>query len=122
MNTESNKRSSNRRPNAAFIVLIDAPSHSDVLLEPMDISLGGFRVQFQAKPEMGEVIPCSVDILNVVYEGCRMTVARVEEDENDPPTWTVGISLDVPDNLKDEYEASLKVAFPEVGRGADFPK
>ena len=79
MSDESNKRSSNRQPNAAYIVLIDAPTHSDVLLEPMDISLGGFRVQFQAKPEMGEVIPCSVDILNQVYEGCRMTVARVEE-------------------------------------------
>jgi hypothetical protein len=44
MSDDSNKRSSSRRPNAAFIVLIDAPSHSDVLLEPMDVSLGGFRV------------------------------------------------------------------------------
>ena len=29
-----------------------------------------------------------------------MTVARVEEDKSDPPTWTVGISLEVPDNSR----------------------
>ncbi|MFC1491915.1 PilZ domain-containing protein [Nitrospinota bacterium] len=121
MNSESNKRSSDRRPNAAFVVLIDAPSHSDVLLEPMDVSLGGFKVQFQEKPEMGEVINCSIDIMNKVFDGCRMTVARVEKNDTDPPTWVVGISLEVPENLRSEYEASLKETFPDVGREAEFP-
>jgi hypothetical protein len=117
MNDGANKRSSSRQPNSAFVVLIDAPTHSEVLLEPVDVSLGGFSVLLHEKPELGEVIECEVDILNKVFEGCRMTVVRVEEYEGTPPTWTVGMSLDVPQNFQSSFEEALKAAFPEVERG-----
>ncbi len=121
MNSDSNKRSTFRQPNAAFVVLIDAPSHSEVLLEPMDVSLGGFRVKLHEKPELGEVIDCSIDIMNQVFEGCRMTVARVEKNEGDPATWTAGMSLEVSESVRADFENALKQAFPEVQRGGEFP-
>jgi hypothetical protein len=68
-----------RQPNSAFVVLIDAPTHSEVLLEPMNFSLGDFSVLLHEKTELSEVIECEIDVLNKVSEGCRMTVVRVEE-------------------------------------------
>ncbi|MBT3350040.1 MAG: hypothetical protein HOC91_01310 [Nitrospinaceae bacterium] len=116
----SNKRISSRQPNAAFVVLIDAPTHSEVLLEPMDVSLGGFSVLLHDKPDLGEVIDCEVDILNNVFESCRMTVVRVEENDEETPTWTTGMSLEVPPNFQSSFKEALKAAFPEVGRDGQF--
>ncbi len=120
MNEDANKRSSSRQPNAAFVVLIDAPTHSEVLLEPMDVSLGGFSVLLHEKPELGEVIECEIDVMNKVFEGCRMTVVRVEENNGDIPTWTTGMSLEVPPSFQREFEGALKAAFPEVERDGQF--
>jgi hypothetical protein len=86
----------------------------------VDISLGGFRVTLHDEPKVGEVIICSIDILNKVFEGCSMTVARVEENDGDPPSWTTGMSIKIPDNLRAEFEATLKMAFPDAERGGSW--
>lgn len=120
MNKSANKRRSARQPNAAFVVLIDAPTHSEALLKPMDVSLGGFSVLLHEKPELGEVIECEIDILNKVFEGCRMTVVRVGENDGDIPTWTAGMSLEVPPSFQPGFEKALKTVFPEVKRDGLF--
>ena len=118
MNSDSDKRINSRLPNAAFTVLIDAPTHSDILLEPKDISLGGFMVTLHEKPEIGEVIPCSIDVLNQVFDGFKMTVVRVEEDDSDPPSWATGMSLEIPENILADFKLALKEAFPDLERDA----
>lgn len=120
MNENANKRRSPRQPNAAFVVLIDAPTHSEVLLEPIDISLGGFSVLLHKKPELGEVIECEIDILNKVFEGCRMTVVRVAENDGDNAAWMTGMSLEVPLGFQPGFEEALKAVFPKIERDGQF--
>ena len=87
-----------------FPILIDAPSLSDFMLDPVDVSLGGYKVVVSECPVVGDLFDCSVEVKGKLFEECHGRVARVIENEADPPTWSVGMSLQPPEDQRIDYE------------------
>lgn len=108
----SEHRIFSRHPVYSNLVLIDAPSVSDVLLSPRDISFGGFMIESPRELEAGEEIECAIEIEGKNFPGCRATAAWRVKNQTDPPTWNVGFSVQVPENLQADFEDAMKQAFP----------
>ena len=107
----SEHRIFSRHPVYSNLVLIDAPSVSDVLLSPRDISFGGFMLESPRELEPDEEIECAIEIKGKKFSGCRATAARRVENKTDPPTWNVGFSVQVPESIQADFEDAMKQAF-----------
>ena len=88
----------------SFPILIDAPSLSDFMLDPVDVSLGGFQIVVSECPAVEDLFDCSVEIKGKLFEECQGRVARVIENEADLPTWYIGMSLQPPEDQRIDYE------------------
>lgn len=115
MDTGSEKRRLTRYSYPSFAVLIFAPSLSEVMLYPEDITLDGFKVEISYKPKVGNLINFSVDIKGQIFEDYQAKVVWVNQNEIDTPTWSVGLSLHTPKDKEGDFYASLKKAFAELG-------
>ena len=85
MGNIADKRQFQRFSIFSFPILIDAPSLSDFVLDPEDISLGGFRVVVSEEPKIENLIDCSVEMKGKEYQGCNARIAWISEIETDPP-------------------------------------
>jgi hypothetical protein len=106
-------RTSHRHPVYSNLVLIDAPVISDVLLSPRDISVGGFMVESPRLFDVGEEVECTIEVSGKSFMGCQASLAWRSENGNDPPTWNMGFSLNVPDEQKSGFLSAMEEAFPE---------
>ena len=108
MSIDSEKRVFPRYLAISFPILIDAPSISDFMLDPVDISMGGYKVEVFECPEVGNLFECSVEVNGKLFEKCHGRVARVIENETAPPSWFVGMSLQPPEDQRTDYEKAIK--------------
>jgi hypothetical protein len=108
MSVDTEQRSFPRYLAVSLPILIDAPSLSDLMLDPVDVSLGGFKVVVSERPAVGDHFDCSVEIQEKIFEECHGRVARVIENDADPPTWSVGMSLQPPADQRIGYEEAMK--------------
>ncbi len=115
MSTDDEKRGFLRYLAISFPILIDAPSLSDFMLDPVEISLGGYKVVVPERPAVGEIFNCSIEVEGDLYEGCQGKVAWVTEIEADPPTWSVGMSVHMPEARRMDYQAAMKKVIDTLG-------
>ncbi len=111
MSIGTEKRAFPRHLAISFPILIDAPSLSGIMLDPVDVSMGGYRVVVSERPTVGDLFDCSVEVQGKLFDECHGRVARVIENEADPPTWSVGMSLQPPDSQRIDYEDAMNELF-----------
>ena len=69
---------------------------------------------------VGEKIECSIEVSGKFFMGCQASLARRSENGNDPPTWNMGFSLNVPDDQKSSFLSAMDEAFPESEEEEEF--
>ncbi len=111
MSIGAEKRAFPRHMAISFPILIDAPSLSDLMLDPVDVSLGGYGIVVSRRPAVGDLFDCSVEVQGKLFDECHGKVARVTENEADPPTWSVGMSLQPSKDQRIEYENAMNGLF-----------
>ncbi len=74
------------------------------MLDPVDISLGGYKVVVSERPAVGDLFDCSVEVQGKLFEECHGRVAQVIENEAAPLKWFVGMSLQPPEDQRIDYE------------------
>ena len=111
MSIGAEKRAFPRHLAISFPILIDAPFLSGIMLDPVDVSMGGYRVVVSERPAVGDLFDCSVEVQGKLFAECHGKVARVIENEADPPTWSVGMSLQPPESQRIDYEDAMNGLF-----------
>ena len=86
-------------------VVIDAPALSDLSLVPEDVSAGGLQVIVSKKREVGEVVPCGIQIMDENFRNCRSRIVRVTENSGSPGSWSIGFCVDSAEAGIDRFEA-----------------
>ena len=114
MSNTAEKRQFHRYSIFSFPILIDAPSLSDIMLDPEDFSLGGFRVVVSEEPTIGDLVDCSVELKGKEYQGCNVRIAWTSENETDPPTWSVGLSFSTPQTQPSDFYLAMEDATCEL--------
>ena len=79
-------------------VVIDAPDISELPLIPEDVSVGGFRVVVQEKPEIGTVVHCNIQVHDERFHGCYGRVAWSGKNEQTQGSWIIGVRVDHTDS------------------------
>ncbi len=120
MSPGAEHRTFHRHPVYSNLVLIDAPAISDVLLSPRDVSAGGFMVESPKSLNVGEEIECTIEINGKFFMGFPAMLAWRSENDNDPPTWNMGFSLNVPEEQKTSFLTAMEKAFPESEEEEEF--
>lgn len=92
--------------NESPALLIFVPEISESPLIPDDFSASGFKVRSPKKMEPGTVLSCTIRAGEVTIEGCKAKVAWVE-DIPDGEGSMVGISLDISDEVRDNFSSIL---------------
>ena len=94
-----------RRLNSSLFCRIpDGPLH------PEDFSTGGFKVKLTKCPAVDDRCGCDIQVYGVSLANLKGRVVRVEENGTDPNTWSVGLSIDIPEDDRDRL-SSLLMAF-----------
>lgn len=87
-------------------LLIFVPEISEAALTPDDFSVGGFKVRSPKQLEPGALLSCTIRAGEVIIEGCKARVAWVE-GSSDSEGSTVGIALDISDDIRDNFASVL---------------
>ena len=86
------------------------PDLSDGPLTPLDFSTGGFLVTLATPPETPRPhVICFIGLLDIALTEFKAEIVRSSKNEGDPPTWTVGLTVEMEDHTRD-YFASLLTA------------
>ncbi len=85
MSADTERRVFPRYLAVSFPIMIEAPSLSDFMLFPVNISLSGYKVVVSECPAVGDLFDCSVEVKGKLFEECHGRVARVIENEATPP-------------------------------------
>lgn len=88
---------------------VEIPELAQGPLQPEDFSSGGFRIHLPDRPEVGTEIKCTIKIFESGLSNVRGQVVRVDKIESSPPSWSVGISLDISDVERDILSSLLTV-------------
>lgn len=99
-----------------FPVLISAPGLTDLTLDPHDISMGGFKVLLPEEPTVGETFISSIELRGKIYDGCQVRVAWTDKNTTQPPSWSTGLALVLPDHGKQEFEGRLSQVLTDIGK------
>ena len=89
---------------------VSIPEPSDDPLHPEDFSTGGFKINLTKCPRIGDTSPCTINLYDITLSGLTGTVVHVLENQADPPTWSVGLSINFSEDERDHL-ASLMMAF-----------
>ncbi len=110
MNVASDKRHHIRYRIPVSTVL---PGLSGGPTDVEDISAGGFKVVVPKKPKEGSVIEGTLHRSGTLIGRFFGRVVWLSENVNQPPSWTIGVSMDVhggDDNrLSDEIRAAINM-------------
>jgi hypothetical protein len=88
---------------------IEIPELAQGPLQPEDLSSGGFRIHLPERPEVGTEIKCAIKIFESSLSNVGGQVVRVDKIESSPPSWAVGVSLDISDVERDILSSLLTV-------------
>ena len=77
---------------------ISVPELSDEPLHPEDFSTGGFKLNLLKCPRIGDKCTCTINLYDITLSGLAATVVHIFENRSDPPTWSVGLSIEIDDN------------------------
>lgn len=102
-----------------FPVLINAPGLTDLTLDPHDISMGGFKVLLPEEPVVGSTFTSSIELRGKIYNECKVRVAWTVKNNTQPPTWSTGLALSVPDRGREEFQGSLLQVMTDIGKAPD---
>ena len=106
-------------------ILIEIPELSPVMIEPVNISWGGFEVPEEAigelgakvslpeplrRPEPGMSLDCDLEVLKQVFPGLAVEVpwAAAEREE---ASWTLGVRIFVPEDQRARFWSAMKHSF-----------
>jgi hypothetical protein len=110
MNDASDKRHHIRYRIPLSTVL---PELSGEAIDVEDISEGGFKVVVSKKPEEGSVIEGTLHRSGTIIGRFFGRVVWLSENVNQPPSWTIGVSMDVhggdESRLADEMQAAINM-------------
>ncbi len=95
-------------------VVIEAPSLSDVALVPEDISAGGFSFVVGNPPDPGSVIACTLMILDRTFKKSKAGVMWVRDNDDEPGTWLVGLSVELSGQEREQFEKLLNRLLDEI--------
>jgi len=98
-----------REPSSKAL-LVSLPELSDDLLRPEDFSTGGFKVNLPRCPRIGAKLTCSIQLYGITLSGLSGSVVHIIENRSAPPTWSIGVSIEIDDDVRD-YLSSLLTAF-----------
>jgi hypothetical protein len=101
----NNRRAS---PRSDLPILIHIPRLCpEKPLRPKDISMGGFKVELEKKPDVGSACLCGVRIEETVFSG-EATVVWVKEELGPvPPRWQAGLLFRMPEEKEEEFEKAI---------------
>ena len=87
------------------------PDLMDEPQTPKDFSSGGFRLVLSKEPAIPHPpVSCSIKVNEISLAESTAEIAWAQENKTDPPTWTVGLSVEMGNENRD-YFASLLTAF-----------
>ena len=89
-------------------IMIVAPSLSDSPLVAEDVSSGGFKVVVSKRPLDNTIHELSIQTPGQIFEGCKAKVAWVRENETQPTTWSLGLSIHLLDDEQAQFSATLE--------------
>lgn len=102
-------------PRYSLPILIDVPSLAQHPLVPGNISYAGFRVELRQRPPLGEVFDCVFVVDGVVFRNCRATVRWVMDYEFLAASYSVGLSVEVEEDRKEEFLTALSELLDFMG-------
>ncbi len=95
-------------------VVIQAPDLSELPLVPEDVSAGGFKVVVTEEPPKKDLIECSIQISNDVFDNCQAHVAWVYKNEGTPESWDVGLTIKTLIEDRDFLDIALHKAYKSL--------
>lgn len=104
-------RDNRKDPRYSLPILIDAPSLAQHPLVPENISHTGFRVELRHRPHLGEVVDCVFVVDGALFQNCRATVRWVMDNEVLEASCSVGLSVEVGEDRKEEFLTALSGVF-----------
>ena len=110
-----NENEGRRYPRYSIPILIEAPSLGAHPLVPENISQSGFRVTAAEEPKAGEMVECAIAVMGKLFEGCVAKVEWVRGNEIFTSSWAVGLSVEIDESRRSDYEAALEEVFESLG-------
>ena len=101
----------NRKYTRHFIpvpVAIVAPLLSDLRLIPGDISVNGFQVVVSKNPRPDKEVECSIWVHDEEIKSIKATPVWIAKNEENPPTWSVGLKFEMPEAIRDQFGIDLQ--------------
>ena len=110
-------------------ILVEIPDLSPVMLEPKNISWGGFEVPEKkidtlgAKmnpagllrhPEPGMRVECGLEVMDQDFQGLVAEIPWVAEDKENPSAWTFGLRIAVPEDQLAGFRSAMKRSFSQL--------
>jgi len=107
-------------------ILVEIPDLSLVMLEPKNISWGGFEVPegkidtLGAKvnpagllrhPEPGMRVDCGLEVMDQDFQGLVAEIPWVAADKENPSAWTFGLRIAVPEDQLAGFRSAMKRSF-----------
>ena len=107
-------------------ILVEIPEFSPVMLEPKNISWGGFEVPEEGTdllgvkmnltgvlrpPEPGTIVACGLEVMNQDFQGLTALIPWVDADKENPSAWTIGLSIAVPQDRLADFRSAMKRSF-----------
>jgi len=89
-------------------VVVEIPVLSDMPLMPEDIGAGGMQVIVTARPKKGLEVECTLCLTPDVVHKYPARVVWVRENAMDLSTWVVGLHMQVPEDRREDLDASLR--------------
>jgi len=106
MNSDSWEK--RRDPRFKVPVEIEAPQLSETPLIPEDISIGGFMVSVEKKPENRETIACSLRVGDKNFDQCQAEVIWYRKNRDADCEWLCGLVLLMDNNTRIEFAQELQ--------------
>lgn len=102
-------------PRHVLPILVEAPSLSSEPLVPENISHVGFRVEVTVRPMLGDLLECTLTVDGNVFPHCGAKVRWVINNEVSLSSWSVGLSIEVAEERRADFESALDAVFRDYG-------
>lgn len=89
-------------------VVVTVSTISELPLVPEDVSAGGIRLTVSKAPAPVTEVDCAIQFAGATFRISPARVVWIRPNEDDPPTWSVGLSMDLPDREREEFEAAVR--------------
>lgn len=110
-------------------ILVEIPDLSPVMLEPKNISWGGFEVPEEnigvlgAKinltgvlrhPGPGMTVGCGLEVMSQSFQDLVAVIPWAAADKENPSAWTFGLRIAVPQDQLAGFRSAMKRSFSQL--------